>query len=904
MFYQASFTTKNDGHTTHASPTHPTFCLFTPPATSTSTPPPPPPHPQQPNLTMRHLLLLGALCGVAADSYMADFVRRPEFATRLRKDPDTGAHLRDVPACNLTGAWTSWTSIKDGSKEPEFYLHSTTETAWTVVAITTTTWSSGVGNINSTSGMIHVELDKSSTQGIKLDGEITNCNTIQWSNGTTWTKQEQISKVHVVFMNHLDIGFAIHTPEGNPIGFMANVVNSYTSEYFPAAINLARALRELGSPHRFVYTTHPWLVSLYIDCPENVVLANGTKLFCPSAENVADFKQAVADGDIIWHDGPFNLQSENVGPASLFEMGLGLSVDINTKLNVTASENKVYNLRDVPGSTRAVVPLLKKKGYSAITVGQNNGTPTPKGWNPHKIFRWQDEASKTEILGFNHAGGYPADPGPSTKDCQGLCRDECMMAPGFDEALCFAFRTDNAGPPPSVENVLSVFDILQVEFPGADVFASTLNKFTAAAEAKKEVFEVITAEIGDTWIQGVQSDPAKMSSYRAFARVMDDCAQEKLCDTTDFRVINATRLALTIPEHTWGLPGAGDKTHWSNKDFHPFVKGNPEYANQNNGWQEHRTWLDYAVDAMATHPVHQKLVDEIAATRIQSAPSTEGYQSVSPDTILSCANVKLSFNENGAFNTFVLGGTAWASPANVLGDMLYSTYTEHDDFDVMAAVYKGPEGGGCGFNKPKMDDNGHPVHSDTRPVLQELWVKTDSRGQCSVLAKSASNATMVAMYGAAETFWLNVTVVDDTKVVLDLQTFNKTTTRLAEGMHYSFTPVAQAGSNWTMDKLGSMISPYETIDNGNPKQHSVWRGVFYGKLQVRSLDVAVVSPITKALGPTPFLYNLDPLPKGSVTGMGFNLWNNIWNTNYPGYYPFLAGLGDENIRSRFEVSIN
>ena len=32
------------------------------------------------------------------------------------------------------------------------------------------------------------------------------------------------------------------------------------------------------------------------------------------------------------------------------------------------------------------------------------------------------------------------------------------------------------------------------------------------------------------------------------------------------------------------------------------------------------------------------------------------------------------------------------------------------------------------------------------------------------------------------------------------------------------------------------------------------------------------------------------LARGSVTGMAWNLHNNLWNTNYPLYYPFFDSL--------------
>lgn len=50
-------------------------------------------------------------------------------------------------------------------------------------------------------------------------------------------------------------------------------------------------------------------------------------------------------------------------------------------------------------------------------------------------------------LTFVITGGYPENPGPSPAKPYGLSRKDCATFPGFDHALCFAFRTDNSGPP-------------------------------------------------------------------------------------------------------------------------------------------------------------------------------------------------------------------------------------------------------------------------------------------------------------------------------------------------------------------------------------------------------------------------------------------------------------------------
>ena len=49
------------------------------------------------------------------------------------------------------------------------------------------------------------------------------------------------------------------------------------------------------------------------------------------------------------------------------------------------------------------------------------------------------------------AGGYPGNPGPNPDNPGGLSREDCTIVKGFSEALCFAFRTDNSGPPESLQ---------------------------------------------------------------------------------------------------------------------------------------------------------------------------------------------------------------------------------------------------------------------------------------------------------------------------------------------------------------------------------------------------------------------------------------------------------------------
>ena len=51
---------------------------------------------------------------------------------------------------------------------------------------------------------------------------------------------------------------------------------------------------------------------------------------------------------------------------------------------------------------------------------------------------------------YFYTGGYPENPGPNPANPGGLSADDCLTIENFSKALCFAFRTDNSGPPMSV----------------------------------------------------------------------------------------------------------------------------------------------------------------------------------------------------------------------------------------------------------------------------------------------------------------------------------------------------------------------------------------------------------------------------------------------------------------------
>ena len=79
--------------------------------------------------------------------------------------------------------------------------------------------------------------------------------------------------------------------------------------------------------------------------------------------------------------------------------------------------------------------------------------------------------------------------------------------------------------PTGVQEVLADYEVARGQFPNAIVTASTFDQYVAALKASGTSYPVVTQEIGDTWIMGIQSDPKKIAVYRLFAEVLAGCLQ-------------------------------------------------------------------------------------------------------------------------------------------------------------------------------------------------------------------------------------------------------------------------------------------------------------------------------------------------------------------------------------------
>ena len=660
--------------------------------------------------------------------------------------------------------------------------------------------------------------------------------------------------VHVLFKTHLDIGFT------NLAGV---VVEQYMTHYIPAAIELARTLRERGGPDRFVWTTGSWLISEYLE-----------RSSPPQRERM---EEAIAAGDIAWHGLPFTTHSELVEP-SLFQEGLRIARDLDRRFGKRTIAAK---MTDVPGHTRGIVPLLAAAGVRFLHIGVNPASTAP---DVPPLFIWRDP-SGAEVIVMYDKGSYGA----------------TTVVPALDEAIVFAHTGDNHGPQ-SADEVRATFQRLRERFPGARVEASTLDRFAEALMRIKAQLPVVTEELGDTWIHGVGSDPQKVARYRELVRLRREWLTTGQARVDDPAMVRFSRALLLVPEHTWGLDVKtflADDTNYETAAFQAARRGD-NYRAMEESWAEQRAYVDAAVAALADGDLARQARERLAAlTPVRPDPA--GWEPVAVGaTEIETAHFMLRIDPRHGALSYLQAketGRTWASDENLLALIGYETFSaaDYNNFYDRYVVAKEADRwwARADFTKPGLAAT-RPEHRVWRPRLSNVYQRRDIQGEALLLLLEMPDES-AERYGAPRRLALTYDFPRNEPIVrVTLRWFDKQACRAPEALWLSFMPIVRDGGIWSLDKMGQSISPLDVVRDGARTLHAVDRGVSYsdagGQFSLDTLDAPLVAP------GAPSLLRWTNEQPALDKGMSVNLYNNVWGTNFPQWY-------DEDAAFRFVIRV-
>lgn len=679
---------------------------------------------------------------------------------------------------------------------------------------------------------------------------------------------------------------------------------------------------------RLRFTMQAWYLTLYMHCPP------GLGLHCPSDAAKAALKGAIKEGDITWHAFPHNAELE-AGSAGVVRHGLRLTHALDAAFG--QPPKRVLSQRDVPGLSRSMIPILKSEGVYAVSVGVNGASMYPR---VPRIFRWRDPVSGEEVLAMWHARGYG-----------GWGKGEAVVVPGFDHVLVTDWNADNRGLHPEREYI-DHLRAIQKEWPHAQVVVSTFDNFTEQLIASGAVanLDVITREVGDSWIYGDPSDARKVAQMRALHRAWDAHDDEhsraeqrgstKLPSAADDpQLANATLFMLKNIEHTWGEHEHGlnyKADDWSNAGFARRRADTPAgyEALESTWWEQRRIGIDMTREALKGHPLSASVEDGLgeysanctppyAAPEID--PATLGWSAVPPEavgsTVLRHGDVAVGFDpRSGAISHLSQGGEAWAGSERRLLDLHYVTYSSAN-MSVFQRAYSG-------LDKPPswfVHDFGKPGDSlanytVTNGALDRMW--TRGNGTEALLRVTLNSSVATNEYGAAPVhFWriaLNAQT-DGSKVALSarLNVVGKPPTRHAEAMFVRFNPpqaaAAERGS-MELNKLGQWVGATSSlvVDGGSKVLHGVQRGVRARSATNRTMTIDMLDSGVVSLGePNGFPVALNAShpwapPDVATNGLSSMLFNNLWGTNYVMWQPYRrAGWevpAEANYAFRYEIT--
>jgi hypothetical protein len=618
----------------------------------------------------------------------------------------------------------------------------------------------------------------------------------------------KLETVHLVFKTHLDVGFT---------ALARDVVAQYFETYIPRAIETAEALRALGTTENFVWTTGSWLIYEYLEKA--------------SSSQRKRLETAIEAGDITWHGLPFTMHSEFMD-ASLFRYGLSLSEALDRRFG---RQTIAAKMTDVPGHTRAIVPLLAEFGIKFLHIGVNAACTSP---DVPPVFVWQDDGGADIVVMYHdNYGGLMRVPGTSSAIVVAHARD-----PHGEQ--------DNLGPH-TAKQVVDIFRETRQQFPKATRIASTLDAYARDLLQVKSRLPIVTEEIGDTWIHGVGTDPKKVSQFRELSRLRSEWLTDQRVRPDDGRLAVFSRFLLLVSEHTWGMDEKKHLDDYTNYDRNQFdaARSQTNFKTFESSWVEQRAYLAQAIRALGD----SSLADEanLRLKEIEPTPPNKlGFEQVSDvATVFDTAHFAIGFDpDSGAVAYLVDKKTkqTWAAGEHLLGVVGYQTFSQ-TDYDRFLSQYHTTrlDWAILDFSKPGIAEAG----AESKwwlPSLSQLFMQRDDAVYRFIL-ELVMPQKCIAEYGCPKTFTLEINLPDQEPVFdFNLQWFQKPASRLPEAIWFSFSPQVNDPNGWLMDKMGKHISPRNIVRNGNRKLHAVSRGVFYRnderELVIETLDMPLVAP--------------------------------------------------------------
>ena len=366
-------------------------------------------------------------------------------------------------------------------------------------------------------------------------------------------KRAMIKKLILVFKTHFDIGFT---------DLASNVVRQYAEGMLDQVLETCRATEPMGD-QKYVWTMPAW--PLYV-----------VDRMCDPTRR-SQLEHYIQNGQIAWHALAFTSHTDFCGQEEYLE-------SLRYSKRLCEKYGKPYSIAakmtDVPGHGRMLPEILGASGVKFLHLGCNAFATPP---DVPLLFHWEAPSGR-RVLTMYSKGGYGS----------GLQAPDGWPFPVW---MALMNTQDNCGPQ-SAEVLHGLIAKARSLYPEAEIRCGTMDDFAAEmAQCDLSGIPVVTADLADTWIHGVGAYPKETGTIRALRRagagLQKYAAQRAIAagDPAAFPDLDAYYENMHLfGEHTWGA----DVKTWLGPDrvyekaSFLGAKSQKNYQFMEESWQEQR----------------------------------------------------------------------------------------------------------------------------------------------------------------------------------------------------------------------------------------------------------------------------------------------------------------------------
>lgn len=678
-----------------------------------------------------------------------------------------------------------------------------------------------------------------------------------------------MKKVTVVSKTHLDLGFT---------DFAGAVYDTYLNKYIPNAAALAKEMNT-ADKKKFIWTTGSWIIK--------EALEHGTE------EQKEVLRQALMHGDVIPHALPFTTHTELLDEDT---MEYGLSI-VDSLDKIRGRKTVSAKMTDVPGHTKALVPLLEKHGIKLLHIGVNGSSALAE---VPPCFLWKCDGSEVVVIYSGDYGGA----------------FQCDL---IDEILYFDHTLDNRGTP-SAERIEAKLKAIGEKYPGYEVEAGSMDDIAELLWEKRDMLPVVTDELGDTWIHGSAADPYKSAALRELIALKRQWLSDGSMHRDSSEYINFTDALLCIAEHTCGMDMKkyfADYENYLKSDFerarkkddirirHPFrdfpqniftiasrAKGDYKkgsYSAAEKSWAEQRIYISKAVNALSDE--HKKQA-ELALSELIPLNQISHNNDFDIKQSVDVGDWHLEFNEYAGIGLLTHNGIKVIKENNK-PIIEYRSFGKKD-YDFWLSNYsrnlkKNVSWVYGDFGRPllKYADKKYPQgYFEYRPY--KAGVLNSDEKEVKICIDFECDRVLCNELGAPRLIQIVYTLTDN-GLKLDVLWFCKDANRLTEAVYMHLFP---ANDSIELSKLGRKINPLSVVSKAGRKLHAAE----YFTMNADNSEYSFInhhSPVI-SLGRGKILEFDNKYEDISRDGISYVLYDNVWGTNFPLWY-------EDNARFEFEI---